>query len=379
MLAEIETGRLLLPTGDARETLRAVLRVLEVPEWSQVLVFSKTSEQFALIHPANPRAVYFSDDVYVGYVPGGLIEVAAADPVLGMVFHTIDPRKPGAKPARDNSCLSCHASARTERVPGVLVRSVFPDKDGRPLGAAGGFDTTDASPLPERWGGWYVTGRHGSVRHMGNITATEDGDAARLDREAGANLESLAGKFPPGLHLRGDSDLVALLVLEHQCRMHNRIHQANQDVLRAIWLHDQLHPGEPADAPGTTAAETITRCAGQLVEGLLFTDETDLGEEIAGGSEFARRFSESGPRDPEGHTLRELRLHHRLFKYRCSHMIHSPSFAGLSPALRRTTLLRLAEALGGEEPGGPAAHLAPGERRRIASHLAATLPGWPKS
>jgi hypothetical protein len=280
---------------------------------------------------------------------------------------------------RDNSCLSCHASARTERVPGVFVRSVFPDADGRPLGAAGGFDTTDASPLAERWGGWYVTGRHGTARHMGNVTAFLDGDTVRLDREAGSNLQSLQGKFPAGLHLRDDSDLVALLVLEHQCRMHNLIHQANQDVRRALWLHEQLHPENPPETPGSHVAETLTRCADRLVEGFLFTDETDLGEEITGGGEFARRFAETGLRDPDGFTLRELRLHHRLFKYRCSHMIHSPSFAGVSPALRRTTLTRLAEALRSDHPSPAGSHLAPGERKRIADHLAATLTDWPKS
>jgi hypothetical protein len=378
MLAEIEAGRLVLPTDSPRHTLREVLRILQVPEWSQVLVFSKTSEQIGLIHPGNPRAVYFSDDVYVGYVPGGLIEIAASDPVLGMVFHTLDPRAAPARPVRDDSCLSCHASARTERIPGVLVRSIFPDADGRPLGAAGSFDTTDASPLSERWGGWYVTGRHGTARHMGNVTAQGDEAEPTLDREAGANLRSLSGKFPAGLHLRDDSDIVALLVLEHQCRMHNRIHQAAQDTLRAQWTHEQLHPGTPPDGPDTAVTATLARTTGALVRGFLFSDEADLGEDIEGEGEFARRFEEAGPKDSNGRSLRELRLHHRLFKYRCSYMIHSPSFAAAPPALRKATLQRLARALSDFSPASLADHLPERERQQLTALLAATIPDWPK-
>ncbi|MFM7180151.1 MAG: hypothetical protein ACKO2G_01605 [Verrucomicrobiales bacterium] len=378
MMADIEAGRLVLPKDSPRNTLREVLRVLQVPEWSQVLVFSKTSEQFGLIHPGNPRAVYFSDDVYVGYVPGGLIEIAASDPALGMVFHTIDPRAPSAKPTRDDSCLSCHASVRTERIPGVMVRSIFPDEDGRPIGAAGGFDTTDASPLSERWGGWYVTGRHGLARHMGNVTARGEDAEPTLDRDAGANLRDLAGKFPAGLHLRDDSDIVALLVLEHQCRMHNRIHLANQDTLRAQWMHEQIHPGTPQDGPDTAVTATLSRVADSLVRGFLFSDEADIGEDIAGGSEFARRCEEAGPKDSDGHSLRTLRLHHRLFKYRCSYMIHSPSFAAAAPALRKATLERMARELADSAATGLAHHIPERERQQLAALLASTIADWPK-
>jgi hypothetical protein len=97
------------PAGEGREVLRTLLAQLGVPEESQVLVFSRTSKQNDLIRYQNPRAVYYSEDVYVGYVPGGHIEVSAADPVLGPVFYLLDMRKAG-KPdfaGRDNSCLQC--------------------------------------------------------------------------------------------------------------------------------------------------------------------------------------------------------------------------------------------------------------------------------
>ena len=60
--------------------LRSLLRALDVPESSQVLVFSKTSLQRERISPKTPRAIYFNDDVMVGFcLRGRVIEISAAD------------------------------------------------------------------------------------------------------------------------------------------------------------------------------------------------------------------------------------------------------------------------------------------------------------
>ena len=127
------------------EVLAAVLKALDVPVESQGLVFSKTSKQNDLITPRNPRAVYFGDNAYVGYVPGGSIEVAAFDPVLGPVFYlmSMDGRGSDGWIQRDNSCLQCHGTSRTELVPGLLVRSVYADR--RRSAAAGGGIVRDGS------------------------------------------------------------------------------------------------------------------------------------------------------------------------------------------------------------------------------------------
>jgi len=96
-------------SGSEREAVTAVLRELKVPVESQLLVFSKTSVQRVRISPRNPRALYFSDNCYVGWVPGGLVEVAAMDPQLGPIFYTFDPMERGREPQRfrrDSSCLS---------------------------------------------------------------------------------------------------------------------------------------------------------------------------------------------------------------------------------------------------------------------------------
>ena len=139
--------------------LPALLTALGIDPESQVLVFSKTSFQLRLISPETPRALYFNDDVYVGYVAGGdVLEVSVADAQQGAVFYTV-----GQKPApkmemvrRTHECLQCHSSSVTQGVPGHVVRSVFPDQEGHPVLSAGSFVTTPASPLSERWGGWYV-------------------------------------------------------------------------------------------------------------------------------------------------------------------------------------------------------------------------------
>ena len=63
-----------------------------------MLVFSKTSLQRDRISPRTPRAVYFNDDLYVGFCRlGEVLEVAVADPQLGTVFYTLD-QEPAAKP-----------------------------------------------------------------------------------------------------------------------------------------------------------------------------------------------------------------------------------------------------------------------------------------
>src|SRR5262245_14665028 len=61
--------------------LRALLSELNVPVSSQMLVFSKTSLQRHRISPRTPRALYFSDDVYVGFCQqGDVLEISAVDP-----------------------------------------------------------------------------------------------------------------------------------------------------------------------------------------------------------------------------------------------------------------------------------------------------------
>src|SRR5947207_8768 len=109
----LEEGPLQLRRQGRMGYLPAVLRELKVPVSSQMLVFSKTSLQRQRISPRTPRALYFSDDVYVGFCQQGeVLEVSAVDPHLGAVFYTLpqDPTDPPRFTRQGDNCLICHSS-----------------------------------------------------------------------------------------------------------------------------------------------------------------------------------------------------------------------------------------------------------------------------
>src|SRR5262245_3957937 len=168
----LAAGKTQLPHEKRLGYLRSLLGELTVPVSSQMLVFSKTSLQRNRISPQTPRAIYFNDDVYVGFCQSGdVIEVAAVDPQLGNVFYSLDqnaPDRPRFTRQGDN-CLICHGSSQNQGIPGLLVRSVFSDPTGLPLLSAGSYRIDHTSPLEKRWGGWYVTGTHGKQTHLGNL------------------------------------------------------------------------------------------------------------------------------------------------------------------------------------------------------------------
>ena len=113
--------------------LRSVLKALNVPVESQVLVFSKTSFQAKRISPQNPRAIYFGDNVAVGFVRGGdVLEFISQDPKLGSVFYQLHQNQAGIPQFErtDASCVYCHVSDTTQNVPGPFIGSVFPGPDG---------------------------------------------------------------------------------------------------------------------------------------------------------------------------------------------------------------------------------------------------------
>jgi len=357
--------------------LRGLLEKLGVPEESQVLVFSKTSHQNRLITPQTPRALYFSDETYVGYVQGGDIEVIACDPMIGPVFYVIRMPLPGRPPqaVRDASCLSCHATGRTEGTPGMLVRSVIPAADGRPVLRLGTHLTTHASPLEERWGGWYVTGSHEGVLHMGNVTTTNDED--ELDMQAGANWPDLEGKIDTSRYLRPISDIVALMVLEHQCRMHNLLTKAGMEYRRALWLSRIIDADLDEADTDSTPHRVAVGAADAIVREMLFVGEVRPGPlGVEGDPVFQMAFSRGTPTCPEGRSLKDFRLTGRIFQHRCSYMIYSKAFASLPNKVRDVVHARLREILIEHDDAPDFAHLSRRERASIAAILDATHPQW---
>jgi hypothetical protein len=360
--------------------LRATLAALDIPVESQVLVFSRTSLQRKLIHPQNPRALYFSDDAYLGWVPGGLMEIAVTDPGIGIAFYRVDiPADTGApRIERDPDCLSCHAGPLTGQWPGLMIRSVYPDPNGEPFAAAGSFLTSHESPLAQRWGGWYVTGLHGSARHLGNAIARDLQGSVQLDPEPGSNLTNLSGFFSTGRYLQPDSDLVALMILEHQVEMHNRLVRG---ALRARrWLHYQSSLRKelgqpPATEPTGSAKVVIDSESNRIVEYLLFCDEIRLPESgVQGDPRFPAAFTRNRRADPQGRSLKDLDLRTRLFAVRCSYMIYSQAFDNLPLELKRAIFSKLRVILDAEIVPPRFAHLGDAERTAIREILLATKP-----
>ena len=87
---QLDQGRVQLTYDTKFGYLPAVLAALKVPASSQGLVFSKTSLQRQRIAPKTPRAIYFNDDVYIGYCQyGDLLEVSTVGR-NGRVLHRVE-------------------------------------------------------------------------------------------------------------------------------------------------------------------------------------------------------------------------------------------------------------------------------------------------
>jgi hypothetical protein len=344
---------------------------------SQSLVFSKTSSQADLVSPATPRAVYFGDDVSVGWVPGSpVIDVAGVDPNRGPIFYTLEQR-PAEPPrfTRRADCIQCHLNRRTVNVPGLIVRSVYTRPDGTVLGEVNGFVNGHNSPLELRWGGWYVTGKQGGALHLGNIFATPPAPEQN-DRTAGANLTDLRGRLDAGRYLSPHSDLVALLVLEHQIRMQNLITHANYETRLALAeaATERGQCGTAADRVPERAQQRIASAGELLLEYMLFRNEAALDGPVRGTSGFAAEFQRVGPRASGGRSLRQLELKTRLMRHPCSFLIYSKAFDALPGEIKQYLWRRLEEILSGEDHSAGYASLMPRERKEVLEILQETKP-----
>lgn len=321
--APFENAVTRLGDGKARD-LTELLQALGINPDSQMLVFSKTSFQAPKIGPRNPRAIYFNDEVAVGWVRGGDgIEVAAVDPKQGVVFYTFHD----GKFTHRDECLHCHYGPATAGVPGLFVGSVYPDAAGNP--SRGRAIITDhRTPFADRWGGWYVNAAHGEQKDRANAVA--------MDPAEPHALASLAMKFNPAGCLSPTSDIVALMVFEHQTQCLNLL-------TRLQWAG--------ADSDIEALARYMT-----------FQDEAPLVEPVAGVSTFTQTFPRRGPRDRKGRSLRDFDLKTRLFRYPLSYLVYSPAFDALPAGLRERLLRRAFELL------------KPGDRTAVQEILRDTKP-----
>jgi hypothetical protein len=332
----LESGELTMPFDQTTGYLRPVLESLNLPIESQVLVFSQTSFQAPLINVKNPRALFFNDTTAVGFVRGApVMEVAVQDPRQGTIFFTVDQtNRQRAHFTRNDDCLACHLTWETLGVPGMTVQSVnpLPDENAYVIG----FTTNHASPFPMRWGGWYVTGTHGRLKHMGNVPVMPQ-DKGRLSIPDPLQMSSVDGLFDRRGYPTPYSDVAALMVLDHQTQMVNEITRVGWEARVA------------AAAPSADATARVKEAAQDLVDYMLFVDEPLLTHPVSGDSGFAEKFSSQGPRDSKGRSLHELDLQRRLLKYPCSYMIYTDAFDALPPAAKDAVYARLWRVLSGAD------------------------------
>jgi hypothetical protein len=380
---KIKSGKLRLEFHPERGYLSSLLAALDVPEASQVLVFSKTSLQRSRISPWSPRAIYFNDDVYVGFCRAGqVLEITAVDPQIGGVFYTFDQEE-AATPKftrQTDACMLCHASSQTRNVPGHLVRSVFADHGGDPILSMGTTRVDQTTAFERRWGGWYVTGTHGKQNHLGNLVVKNRNDRdAMLKNPDGQNVTDLKTFFDTSKYVTPHSDIVALMVLEHQTEAQNLLARAN--IQSRLALHQQAtlnkELGLAPDANSETTLRRIKSVGDPLIRYLLFSEEAKLTDKVKGTSTFAADFAKKGRRDKKGRSLRDFDLQRRLFKYPCSYLIYSEAFKQMPAATKDYVFQRIYDVLTDRHYGGGFGHLNADDRRAIREILRDTISDLP--
>jgi hypothetical protein len=331
--------------------LPSVLKQFGINVDSQVLVFTQSSFQAPLISKQRPRAIYFNDEVSVGFVQHGeVMEVSAFDPTQGVAFYSLNTGKT-AKPsfARREVCLQCHQGGQTLGVPGLVVSSQYVPKGAPAEHVRGGFVTDDRTPLEDRWGGWYVSGRLDGQESRGIAT--------------GRGFDAMFDTAP---YLSPDSDVVALLTLEHQTRMTNLITRIGWDTRIAI-----------ADGKLEESRTRIEAGIEDMVGYMLFVDEAEMKGKIEGVSTFSKTFPERGPRDKQGRSLRDFDLEKRLFKYPLSYMVYTKAFDNMPDWARTRVYQRLFDVLTGKDTSEKFARLSADDRRNVLAILRDTKPNLP--
>lgn len=361
-LRQFKDGKSQLDTNSEKARLLSLLKALDVPVTSQLLVYSATSLQAGLIRPSNPRALYFNDEVYVGFVPGGKLEIAAIDPELGPIFSVVNNSfRSGGPPdiIRTERCMNCHAGNVSWRLPGFTAESVIPMNSGGSLDGFRRDIVGHTIPIADRFGGWHVTGAYEKGDHHGNVIGYATGSGYKMEPNPPGRL------FDWETYPVRTSDMFTHLIHEHQLGFHNLITLA---VYRTREFKEAGH--------GSISSENMTKLndiARQLVRYLLFANEAKLPNGgIKPDPAYEKDFLARRTAIANGASLRDLDLRTRLFRYRCSYLVHTPSFAGLPREFKDRVITGLSSAL--REQGGPPEfnYLPATEKRAIATILRET-------
>ena len=383
LMKRIQRGEVLITEANGKPLVERFLKELKLDKDTQVLVFSKTSLQRRAVSYNNPRAIYFNESVYLGWMPNGRIEIASFDPELGPLFYFQRQLDDKTSPlfVRTRSCLGCHAGDATNFLPGSLGQSVYPDRSGRPLRTIDDYRRSGHHiPFRQRYGGWFVSGNHGAMRHMGNAIATRESGKLSLDREQFANLEKLDRFFRPESYPAPGSNIAALLVFDHQVTMHHRLVEAAYRARQSLF-DSKLDPGETdvSKLAKGRSMEEFMEGRDKVIDYMLFREESTIPK-VSCDPGFRRAFTANRLPDPKKRSLKDLRLDGRIFENRCSYMIYSPTFEHLPPLLKGAIYRRIHEILTAKKPVEGFEYLEQDEKQRILEILHATkddLPaGW---
>jgi hypothetical protein len=381
----LQRGEVQLKYEPPRGYLDSVLAVLDIAPGSQTLVYSKTSLQYNLISSRTPRAVYFNDDTYIAWIPATrFLEIATMDSALGPVFYTLSNVSPTElRIDRETSrCLTCHDTwgMAGGGVPRFLFLSTLVEATGESLSGHPGDDTTDHTPIRDRWAGWYVTGQHGRQQHLGNILAEAGTDLSQVDSLRRGNIDTVSGLFDAGAYLTKTSDIVALLIFEHQSYIENLVTRANfksRTLLAGTQRAGGSSPGWASLAPDVR--KRMKGMLEPLVQAMLFVNATALTDTITSTSGYDKWFQARGPRDSRGRSLRDFDLRTRLFKYPLSYVVYSEGFDGLPAEAREYVYMRLADILTGRDQSATFSFISADQRRTLLEILTATKPPFAAS
>ena len=363
-----------------RGYLDSLLEALGIDPSSQLLVYSKSSLQKALISPARPRALYFNDSTYVGWVQDSdQLEVATVDCDKGPVFYVFSNRPADTPPFRRETtrCLTCHDTVGLlgGGIPAFTVYSMPVDGDGGVFVNDNPVAVSDATPLAQRWAGWYVTGQHGGQVHLGNRSAATERQFREADPKGGSNRDSVGGFIDVRPYRTDKSDIVALLVFEHQAAVQTHLSRA---LFKSREFLAREAPRDGIDAPLGALSPRMRglykRLLEPVVRSMLFVDAVSLTDRIRSSSGFPAWFEAQGPRDAKGRSLRELDLKTRLFRYPLSYVIYTEAFDGLPRSAREYIYARLHDVLAGKETDAVFAHLDGQDRQALLEILMATKP-----
>jgi hypothetical protein len=348
--------------------LLPVLQALGIPLESQLLVFSKTGVQRAYTSPHNPRALFYDRSVVVGYIPGApLIELAAHDPQQGVVFYTVDQSASAPTVVRRTSCLSCHVSASTLDVPGIIARSNTVGDDGNVLPQQGGpFTVNHETPHPDRWGGWFITADPTSIpyaqrAHAGNITHSGQGVTSNQVLVEWMNSSPETRGYPSPL-----SDVVSMMMFDHQSHAINLLTRLNWESRVAASEGEVAPTGE------------VPRLVNELADYLLFVNEASLPVRLTPRPGLAEQLSARTPHDHQARSFAQFDLEKRLLRYPCSYMVYSEAFDGLPTATKMAVYHRMVAVLSGKDKAPKYGRLTADDRRAVLEILRDTKSDFPR-